>query len=115
MRVLISEPSSELLGLYEIVVARLGHEPVDVTRGVDEPPEGDIALIEPGTPSGMRLAQRLRAAKPAFPLVLVSIYPQTRDAVALRADAYLHKPFHISELEEALRAAAARVSAPAAP
>ena len=111
-RVLISEPSPELLGLYEIVAARIGHEPVAVPTGAPEVPAGDLALIEPGTPSGLALATRLRAASPTLPLVFVSIYPRSADAVALEPDAYLQKPFHVSELEHALRAAAARLAVP---
>ena len=112
-RVLISEPSAELAGLYEIVVKRMGHDSVTVPAGVAEVPAVDMALIEPGTPNGLALAARLRTANPSLPLVFVSIYPRSPDAVALGADAYLQKPFHVSELEETLRAAAARLPSPA--
>ena len=90
--------------LFAHLVTRLGHEPVLASDA-----EGDIdaALIEPAVNGGLELAASLRGRHPDLPLVFVSIYPRSADAMALQPIACLLKPFHLSELEAALRAALA--------
>src|SRR5439155_771504 len=51
-RILIFEPHGDIRSLLQIVITRLGHEPV-VHDGIDEEPSVDAAVIEPGEGSGL--------------------------------------------------------------
>jgi CheY-like chemotaxis protein len=109
-RILICEPHDDISALLELVVRRLGHEPVacsgDVVAG-----ELDAAVIEPGEEDGLRLARRLRAD--GVPVLFTSIYPADTEILALEPAAYLVKPFPLYTLERALARALAAVPAPA--
>lgn len=98
-RVLICEPHDDISALLELVVRRLGHEPVTWTGG-EVPYPVDVAVIEPGGGAGMRLAQLLAAR--SVPLIFASIFPAEPAALALRPTAYLVKPFPLYTLERAL-------------
>jgi DNA-binding response OmpR family regulator len=102
-RVLICEPHDDISALLELVVRRLGHEPVqycgtDVTHIAV-----DAAVIEPGEPDGMRLARTLRALN--VPVLFTSIFPADSEKLELGPAAYLVKPFPLYALERALEAA----------
>jgi DNA-binding response OmpR family regulator len=111
-RILIAEPHADIRALLELVVRRLGHEPV-VHDGGDAVPGGiDAAVIEPGGDrEGLPLARSLRAA--GTPVLFVSIYPPGAETAGLAPSAYLVKPFPLSELEVALALTLAPVEAPA--
>jgi CheY-like chemotaxis protein len=110
-RVLICEPHDDITALLELVVRRLGHEPVLYTDG-SEHIGVDAAVIEPGEEAGIRLADSLRSRD--VPVLFTSIYPADNDTLALRPVAYLVKPFPLYALERALRAALELAHAPAA-
>ena len=102
-RILICEPHGDISALLELVVRRLGHEPVpycgtDVTHI-----SVDAAVIEPGEPDGMRLARTLRALN--VPVLFTSIFPPDNEKLELGPAAYLVKPFPLYALERALEAA----------
>jgi hypothetical protein len=97
-RVLICEPHDDISSLLELVVRRLGHEPVSWAG--DEPVSADCAVIEPGEGAGMRLAHHLAAQD--VPIIFTSIFPADEAALALRPVAYLVKPFPLYMLERAL-------------
>src|SRR5579875_611913 len=59
-RILIFEPHADISALLELVVRRLGHEPVVVDDMELADDEYDAAVIEPGDGSGLPLARRLR-------------------------------------------------------
>jgi CheY-like chemotaxis protein len=104
-RVLICDPHEDILALLELVVRRLGHEPV-VASGADvDHVQIDAAVVEPGDETGLALARRLRDR--GVPLVLTSIYPADDTALELEPSAYLVKPFPLYALERALQAALA--------
>jgi DNA-binding response OmpR family regulator len=105
-RILIVEPHADIRSLLELVVRRLGHEPV-VHAGGAEPPDVDAAVIEPGEGHGLSLARALREA--GVPLLFTSIFPADRDMLELQPSAYLVKPFPLYALEAALAVALARV------
>ena len=113
-RVLICEPHNDISALLELVVRRLGHEPV--THGGET--EGsdlsafDAAVIEPGDEIGLRLARALRATN--VPVLFTSIYPAENDVLALEPAAYLVKPFPLYALERALAAALTPAQLPVA-
>ncbi len=112
-RVLICEPHGDISALLELVVRRLGHEPVahdGEVAGVDLG-AFDAAVIEPGDERGLRLARALRAAK--VPVLFASIYPAENDVLALEPAAYLVKPFPLYALERALADALAGTQLPA--
>ncbi len=111
-RVLICEPHADISALLELVVRRLGHEPVVCPGGeVDHIPV-DAAVIEPGEEAGLRLAQSLTAQN--VPVLFTSIYAPDKELLALAPAAYLVKPFPLYALERALGSALAALPAPAA-
>jgi DNA-binding response OmpR family regulator len=112
-RVLICEPHDDISALLELVVRRLGHEPV--THGGAEDSDlsaFDAAVIEPGDEVGLRLARALRATN--VPVLFTSIYPAEDDVLALEPAAYLVKPFPLSALERALATALTPAQLPVA-
>ena len=109
-RVLICEPHDDISALLELVVRRLGHEPVGFDGG--DPEVVDAAVIEPGEEHGLRLARRLR--EHGVPVLFTSIYPAEEATLELGPAAYLVKPFPLYALERALRAALGSVPTAAA-
>ena len=112
-RVLICEPHDDICALLELVVRRLGHEPVPYLGGSVEHLRLDAAVIEPGEEAALKLAKGLRDRE--VPVLFTSIYPAESDVLALEPVAYLVKPFPLYALERALEAALALThAAPAA-
>lgn len=106
-RILICEPHDDIVALLELVIRRVGHEPV-VYDGDDAVLGGiDAAVIEPGEQEGLALANALRTR--GVPLLFTSIYPADQDLLALEPDAYLVKPFPLYALERAIDRALARI------
>jgi hypothetical protein len=99
-RVLICEPHEDIRALLELVVRRLGHEPVCWSVGDPDPLNVGAAVIEPGEADGMRIAGVL--SKSGVPVLFTSIYPPDDAALALQPAAYLVKPFPLYALERAL-------------
>jgi CheY-like chemotaxis protein len=110
-RVLICEPHADISALLELVVRRLGHEPVVCPGGEVEHIHVDAAVIEPGEDAGRRLAKRLSAQN--VPVLLTSIYAPDQELLALAPAAYLVKPFPLYALERALGTALAALPAAA--
>lgn len=111
-RVLICEPHEDISALLELVVRRLGHEPVISMSGAADDGPVDAAVIEPGEPLGFALARRLR--EQGVPVLFTSIYPAETEALDLLPAAYLVKPFPLYALERALQGALAPVASAAA-
>ena len=104
-RVLICEPHDDISALLELVVRRLGHEPVTFVGGDVGRDEVDAAVIEPSEASALRLARSLRAQD--VPVLFTSIYPAEPEILDLKPAAYLVKPFPLYVLERALESALA--------
>jgi CheY-like chemotaxis protein len=104
-RVLICEPHDDISALLELVVRRLGHEPVAYAGGDVTHIGVDAAVVEPGEQVGLDLARGLRALD--VPVLFTSIYPADDEVLQLRPAAYLVKPFPLYALERALQAALA--------
>lgn len=102
-RVLICEPHDDITALLELVVRRLGHEPVVCGGAVVDHIGIDAAVIEPGEELGRKLAGALRSH--GVPVLFTSIYPPDAAALELTPAAYLVKPFPLYALERALGAA----------
>jgi len=113
-RILICEPHDDIGALLELVVRRLGHEPVPCDEAAEavDVSAFDAAVIEPGEERGMRLARALRATN--VPVLFTSIYPAESDVLALEPAAYLVKPFPLYALERALVTALAPAQQPVA-
>ena len=112
---LICEPHDDISALLELVVRRLGHEPVTFAGGPVDHIGIDAAVIEPGEASALALevARSLRSRN--VPVLFTSIYPAGPDVLELQPAAYLVKPFPLYALERALELAlAVRLPAPAA-
>lgn len=101
---LVCEPQEDVRSLLQLVVRRLGHEPISYADGGSHG-EVDVAIVEPGDPEALRVASGLHAA--GVPLVFTSIFPAEDRALELEPAAYLVKPFALSALEQALRDALA--------
>ena len=102
-RILIYEPHDDISALLELVVRRLGHEPIVCVTGEVDHIGVDAAVIEPGEPVGLHIARSLRAKD--VPVLFTSIYPAETEALDLKPAAYLVKPFPLYALERALEAA----------
>jgi DNA-binding response OmpR family regulator len=113
-RILICEPHDDISALLELVVRRLGHEPVSYDGHPDDAAlvAFDAAVIEPGEDGGLRLARALCATH--VPVLFASIYPADNALLSLKPAAYLVKPFLLDALERALVAALAQVEQPVA-
>ena len=111
-RILIFEPHGDIRTLLEIVVTRLGHEPVLCDAPGEDVAHADAAVIEPGEGDGLSLARRLR--KRGVPVIFTSIFPAGPEALDLTPSAYLVKPFALYVLEKALMDAVAPARASAA-
>ena len=98
--VLICEPHDDISALLHLVVTRLGHTPVRWSGGTLDAGSVDAAIVEPGEPTGMRVAIRLRSA--GVPVLFTSIFPPDDATSSLHPSAYLVKPFPLYRLEEAL-------------
>src|SRR5947209_17957792 len=77
-RVLICEPHDDISALLELVVRRLGHEPVAFTGGDIGHVGIDAAVIEPGDASALQVARSLRSRN--VPILFTSIYPPDANA-----------------------------------
>jgi len=108
-RVLVAEPNGDVRSLIEIVVRRLGHEPVVHVDGAEEPPAVDAAVVEPGVGDGLALARSLFDRR--VPTVFTSIFPVEPELLDLDPVAYFVKPFPLYALAGALTAALARAGA----
>jgi len=103
-RILIIEPHADLLTLLDLVIRRLGHEPVVRRSGAGgDPAELDAGVIEVGDGSGLLAARRLREL--GRPVVLMGVVPADDEVRAINPAAYLVKPFTLNRLERALSAA----------
>src|SRR3954468_4371953 len=108
-RILISEPHDDISALLELVVRRLGHEPV-ILGATEAGSALDAAVSEPAGSDGLRLAREL--SERDVPVLFASIYPPDANALAVRPFACLGKPFPRYALERALvQALAAAVPA----
>jgi CheY-like chemotaxis protein len=108
-RVLICEPHDDISALLELVVRRLGHEPVTHVPGA-RVPEVDAAVIEPGEGDGFVVARQLRDLE--IPVLFTSIYPAEAESLDFAPAAYLVKPFPLYALERALGDALAAADRP---
>ncbi len=101
-QVLISEPHADVRGLFEHMVARLGHNPVPVTALTqDAVTSADLLLVEPADPAGAALARLAQELRPTLPIVCASIAPPSLE-LGLIPTACLLKPFSLAELRATL-------------
>ena len=105
-RVLISEPHPDCRALLELVVQRVGHDPVDPGELVDGDDLG-LMILEPASAEGLEIANRLRCRLEGLPIICTSIGPPSAATETLQPAAYLVKPFRLAELEAAMHAALA--------
>lgn len=82
--------------LLALQLAHLGH------RMAEDGDEYAVAVIEPATTDGLRIAREVRARAPAVPLVLISVLPPSAETSELGATAHLVKPVLLHDLSSAL-------------
>lgn len=104
--VLVHEHDEHVRSLLVAQLAALGHEALlPGERGDWRSSRIDVALIEPATPPGLRLARHLRAERPHLPLVIASVRAPSDDTRMLLPAAHVVKPFRLADLGRALEAA----------
>jgi CheY-like chemotaxis protein len=101
-RIAICEPSTELRHLFEVTVARLGHEPALCGHPEKVCPPADAMLVDvdDGIAAGAAAEARHHTAR--MPVIVCSIYPRDERSDALHPVAHLLKPFSRPELERAI-------------
>jgi DNA-binding response OmpR family regulator len=111
--VLVHEHDEHVRGLLEAQLAALGHTALLDGQGAARWSLGeiDVAVIEPVTLPGLRLAHELRASRPELPLVFVSVSTPTEETRELEPAAHLVKPFRLGELAAAVAVALATPAA----
>lgn len=120
LRILVVDDEPAVLKVTARLVTFLGYEAVAHTDPLEaltafsrNPSQFAAALLDVMTPglSGPDLAKRLRELAPRLPVLLATgfsdLLPDDLDAGA-RADAVLHKPVPLDELDRALRQAVER-------
>ena len=124
-RVLVIDDDAGLSEVIELLLSREGYAPLHagtVKEGVERALSGaaDVVVTDLKLPdgTGLDVVQRVRAEKPALPLLLITSYSSLDSAIgALRAGAvdYLIKPFENDDFLQAIeRAASMRRSPPLA-
>jgi hypothetical protein len=106
-RILISEPHPDLRALLEAIVRRIGHEPIghgELTEDDDAPA---VMILEPASAVDLAAAARLRRRLESLPIICTSIGPPDEATRDLQPVAYLLKPFHLGDLEDAIASALA--------
>jgi CheY-like chemotaxis protein len=94
--VFLYEPDGAMRDLLALQLDHLGH------RVVEDGGDYAVAVVEPVSPEGLRIAHELRARAPAIPLVFVSVLPPSPETSALGAAMHLVKPVLLRDLRTAL-------------
>jgi CheY-like chemotaxis protein len=102
--ILLSEADPDVRRLLVVLLERLGHEVVEVRRGVT-PPRADLMLLEPASPACLDHARTVRTAQPELPIICVSILPFESCIVGEGPRLYLAKPFTLDDLDVAVNTA----------
>jgi CheY-like chemotaxis protein len=92
-------PPDDVRLLIEHALGRLGHAILE--PGAEA--QADALVLEPASPEDLAAARRLRTLRPDLPIVCVSIAPPFAEALALRPDAYLVKPFTVAGLRSTVQ------------
>jgi len=102
--VLIVDPDPATRSLLELLLTRLGHQPIG-PREWAEGAEPDVLLLEPASKPGLRLARGVRRRFRLMPILCVSIDGPSPESNELEPVAHVMKPFRRSQLEAALELA----------
>jgi len=111
-RVMIVDDDPQVCVYVALVLKRLGFQSSAKTNPLEaleellaNPTEYRVLLTDQKIPglSGLDLINRLWAAHPDFPVVLMSGYGWGISASALPGVGFLSKPFEIADLEKAVR------------
>ena len=124
MRILVAEDDASLSSFVKKGL-EAEHYAVDIAREGDEAQymaeqfEYDLLLLDLTLPGmdGLKVLQRVRAAKPSLPVLVLTSRSKVEDRVRgldLGADDYLTKPFSFTELSARVRALLRRGVRPAA-
>jgi CheY-like chemotaxis protein len=98
-RILVADPDSDVRGLLEATLRRLGYEPVRPNGG-GAPPDVDAIVLEPACPDGQSLLRSFGDGAP--PVICLSIYPREAGLEPPGSFAYLVKPSSRAQLGAAL-------------
>jgi len=118
MRILIAEDDEDMAEYIRRGLGELGHNPVVTASGTDalhmlSTGEFDVAILDRMLPrmDGLSVLRRIRAAKIAIPVLVLTALGRIEDRVSgldSGADDYLVKPFAFSELAARINALARR-------
>ncbi len=124
-RVLVIDDDPGLSEVIELLLSEEGYKPAHagtvrdgVERALSDAPDVVVTDLKLPDGTGLDVVERVRAARPELPLILITSYSSLDSAIgALRAGAvdYLIKPFENDDFLRAIeRAVAARRSPPLA-
>ncbi len=111
--ILIIEDEHALASALGAICRRLGHEArlcATGTHGMEtaSTEEFSLALLDIGLPdmSGIQVLEKLRASRPALPVVIITAHGNLENAVAakrLGAASYLVKPLDLAQVQQTLQ------------
>lgn len=113
-KILVVEDDQPILDLMDLLIRRLGHEPVLVTNGIEaldliraEPPSLILLDIMMMPINGWEFLERLRGEYgfKEIPVIIFSASPAVEEKMAQMNDPHLgvlHKPVSFNELREGI-------------
>lgn len=112
-RVLLVDDEDVVLRVAEVVIRRMGLEPVCANSGARalelvqrDPARIHAAVVDLNMPGmdGIQLARALKGLNPSIPVLLSSGYPESRVDEVDEVDGFLPKPYTPSQMTQALQA-----------
>lgn len=125
IRILLVDDEASIRRALRTTLLELGFETVEASRGEEalqlvRSQSFDVVLLDLNMPGigGMKTLERLRAAYPRLPILILTVRDEEQDkvdALELGADDYITKPFSMRECVARVRAAVRRAKAPEKP
>jgi DNA-binding NtrC family response regulator len=100
--ILISEADHDVRRLLVVMVGRLGHEASVLEPDVLAPPDADLMLLDPESPTCLEEARLVRAYDAALPVVCLGPVSDCGSFLARGPLSFLQKPFTLDMLRGTL-------------
>lgn len=125
IRILLVDDEAAIRRALRTTLQELGFETVEASRGEEalhllRAQSFDVVLLDLNMPGigGMKTLERLRAAYPRLPILILTVRDEEQDkveALEIGADDYITKPFSMRECIARIRTAVRRSRAPEKP
>lgn len=125
IRILLVDDEAAIRRALRTTLLELNFETIEASRGEEalqlvRSQSFDVVLLDLNMPGigGMKTLERLRAAYPRLPILILTVRDEEQDkvdALELGADDYITKPFSMRECVARVRAAVRRAKAPEKP